>query len=183
MSIIDITMKLFDYIDNDTKENKGKLLSLLKEYKDNNKENEDKIIEAKENYNTNIKQHRLNQIDQYESYHFERNQLYIKWKKSKQYKDLLELVNFLPPEFVEIPEIYTYNYISGPNIVVTNDNPSEFIEESEDDYEEQLPKVEQPSKVEPPKVKAKPKKECPPGTILNPITGRCNKIKEPKNKK
>jgi hypothetical protein len=109
-----ISFKLFDYIENDTKENKSKLLLSIKEHKDNLKNKEDEIITAKEIFNATINQKRNQQQEAYKLYHYERMQLYNKWKKTKLYKDLLELVNYLPPEFEEIPDIFTYNYIRNP---------------------------------------------------------------------
>ena len=200
MSLNDITIKLFDYVDNDTKENKAKLLLLLKTFKDDIKEQEDKLIEAKEIYNSLIHQRRIIQNDKYELYYFERNELYKKWKKSREYKDLIELVNFLPPELEEIPEIYTYNYNfyipekkDEPEVDGEVDDEDEDYDDDEDEDEDKsLPPT--PKKKEdkslPPTPKKKEdkslpptpkKKECPPGSILNEKTGRCNKIKTKKN--
>ena len=124
----DISIKLFDYIDNDSKENKSKLLSLIKTFKDDLKSKEDDMITAKEVFNANINNKRIKQEEIYRLYHFERMQLYNEWRKSKSYKDLLNLVNYLPPEFEYIPDIFTHNYKHYPISAATT---------AEDDYEQE----------------------------------------------
>jgi len=133
----DISIKLFDYIDNDSKENKSKLLSLIKTFKDDLKNKEDDMITAKEVFNATINNKRIQQEEIYRLYHFERMQLYNEWRKSKSYKDLLNLVNYLPPEFEYIPDIFTHNYKHFPISAATTAEDDYEQEGGDDDYEQE----------------------------------------------
>jgi hypothetical protein len=133
----DISIKLFDYIDNDSKENKSKLLSLIKTFKDDLKNKEDDMITAKEVFNATINNKRIQQEEIYRLYHFERMQLYNEWRKSKSYKDLLNLVNYLPPEFEYIPDIFTHNYKHFPISAATTAEDDYEQEGGDDDYKQE----------------------------------------------
>ena len=83
------------------------------------------------------------------------------WKKTKSQAVLHDMLKLLRPKN-DVPDIYTYSVI---NINEPKERPK-------------LPK-EQIKPVIKPKI-VKKEKECPPGKVLNPLTGRCVAIKEPK---
>jgi len=106
---------------------------------------DNKKFEYAEKYETN----RNIQDQLYDTYLQERKELYDQWKKDKSKATLHKMLN-MSFEYKEIPEIYTYSVIS--------DKP--------------VPKPKE--KVEPkPNITTKTSKDCPPGKVLNPKTGRC----------
>jgi len=157
--VSELGFSLLNYIDNsEDLAAKANLLKLLDDYKNNKNKENDELINAITLYNVKYEQPRNENNINYENYYSSREILYNKWKESNELKDLINLVNLLPPDIKYVPDIYTYTFNIKTNFST------------------------KPKKEEEPKAKKeepKAKKECPEDKEINPVTGRCvNKCKE-----
>jgi len=102
---------LLDYIDNDKKTSKDKVILELEKFKKEQQDISDKEIENKTKYMVEYENPRIEQNALYESYYNEREDIYNEWKNKKTAQLLYDLVHIKQPVLKEIPDIYTYNYI------------------------------------------------------------------------
>ena len=174
MSLVsEVGFSLLNYIDNsDDLSAKATLLKLLNDHKDNKNKENDELIKATTLYNVKYEQPRNENNINYNIYYNQREELYNKWKESNELKDLIELVNLLPPDMKHVPDIYTYTFN-----IKTNFSKKPKEEPKAKPKEEPKAKPKEEPKAKP---KEEPKaKECPEGKEINPVTGRCvNKCKE-----
>lgn len=106
---MEIGFILIDNITNKIDLNKIKLMNSINEYNKKKNlmiDNEKKKIEK---YNNNYVIPRKNNEDNYQQYLISYKTKYDKWNKSKNVKDLFELVSIKKPIFEDVPDIYSYN--------------------------------------------------------------------------
>lgn len=106
---MEIGFILIDNITNKIDLDKIKLMNSINEYNKNKNliiENEKKKIEK---YKNKYEIPRKNNEDNYQQYLINYKNKYDKWNKSKNVKDLFELVSIKKPIFQDVPDIYSYN--------------------------------------------------------------------------
>lgn len=106
---MEIGFILIDNINNKIDLDKIKLMNSINEYNKNKNliiENEKKKIEK---YKNKYEIPRKNNEDNYQQYLINYKNKYDKWNKSKNVKDLFELVSIKKPIFQDVPDIYSYN--------------------------------------------------------------------------
>jgi len=108
-NIIFLGNLLIDNINSNTDLKKIKLLNEITKYKNNKDIEKDKEMKQIDSYMNTYNKPRISNNKKYETYFKEREILYNKWYISKNIKDLYELLALKSPEYVEIPEIYTYH--------------------------------------------------------------------------
>lgn len=107
---MEIGFILIDNINNKIDLDKIKLMNSINEYNKNKNliiENEKKKIEK---YKNKYEIPRKNNEDNYQQYLINYKNKYDKWNKSKNVKDLFELVSIKKPIFQDVPDIYIYPF-------------------------------------------------------------------------
>ena len=179
VTIRNIGEALLSHIENKDKTPIKTLNNLINEHKIRLQGIDEINMYKKEAYKTKYENPRIENNLKYDLYLRERKKLVNEWKTDKKSLALmLNFINFKRPELEDIPEIYTYQ-----NIDLNPDKKTSFVQKpiAKPSKEKECP----PGKVLNPKsgrcITEKPskptepskEKECPPGKVLNPKTGRC----------
>jgi hypothetical protein len=99
---------------------------ILNKFKEENKKNKDDEISKSTEYNVKYEQPRIEQYETYNKFLIQRQELYNLWKNTESDKDLYELIKIQRPKFIDIPHIYTYNYIRSKRKI--NDDINKELE-------------------------------------------------------
>ena len=177
-----------NYIDNDKKTSKEKVILELEKYKNDLQSVIDKDIENKTKYIIDYENPRNEQDALYNTYYTEREIIYNEWLHKKTANLLYDLVHIKKPEFKNIPHIYTHNYIKRKQRLfgeqklkkenIISMKPKKVKETKAPKVKE--PKVKEPKEPKEPKVK-EPKVTKEP-KVKEPKEPKVKKPKEPKVK-
>ena len=134
------------------------------------------IMEKKIKYEERFKIPRALNNSNYEQFLEKKRYLYNIYKETKSLSDLNEYLDCKIENYMDIPEIYTHEYLHVNEQSKTKEPkvaPKEPKEPKVAPKEPKEPKVApKEPKVAPKEPKVAPK-ECPEGQILNPETNRC----------
>lgn len=108
-NIIYLGNLLINNINANTDLKKIKLLNEITKYKKNNDLKKQEELKKIDEYISKYNNPRILNNKKYDIYLKNREELYNKWYSSKNIKDLYELLALKTPDYIEIPDIYTYH--------------------------------------------------------------------------